>query len=184
MDNTGADPFSDLEKPKGPSPFAVGFDRSSGEPMVYGGLFMGGLLVVASIAGDMPVMALLALAPLAVAFWHYPMLDRRVPQLGANADGLFVERIGFIDWASIRKFELRRTAVRNIQLARLEVSLTRPLADAVSGPEIFPVWKKVMMRNWSARREADGTDTLVIRLDTLDANPEQVLDRVRSFRNV
>ena len=184
MTNTDADPFGDLEKPKGPSPFAVGFDRSNGDALVFGGLFMGGLLVLVSVVADIPVMALFALAPLAVAFWHYPMLDRRVPQIGANADGFFVERIGFIDWASVRKFDLRRTAVRNIQLVRLEVSLTRPLADAVSGPQIFPFWKKVMMRNWSTRREADGTDTLVIQLHTLNADPDQVLDRLRTFRNV
>ncbi|WP_346910434.1 hypothetical protein [uncultured Roseibium sp.] len=184
MSKTDSDPFSDLEKPKGPSPFAIGFNRSNGDPMVYGGLFVGAFLVIASIVADMPELALIALAPLAVAFWHYPMLDRRVPQLGANADGFFVERIGFIDWASIRKLELRRTAVRNIQLASLEVSLTRSLADAVTGPQIFPVWKKVMMRNWSTRREADGTDTLVIRLHTLSADPEQVLAQLRTFRNV
>ncbi len=184
MSNSDADPFSDLEKPMGPAPFAIGFDRSSGDAMVFGGLFLGAVMVVVSIAADMPVMALIALAPLAVAFWHYPMLDRRVPQIGANADGFFVERIGFIDWASIRKFELHRTAVRNIQLARLEVSLTRPLADAVSGPQIFPVWKKVMMRSWKTRREADGTDTLVIQLHTLAADPEQILDRLRAYRNV
>lgn len=184
MNNTDSDPFGDLEKPKGPSPFAIGFDRSNGDGLVFGGLFIGALLVVSSIAADMPVMALVALAPLAVAFWHYPMLDRRVPQIGANADGLFVERLGFIDWASIRTFELRRTAVRNIQLAKLEVALTRPLADAISGPQIYPVWKKVMMRNWSSRHESDGSDTLVIQLHTLAADPDQILDRLRAFRNV
>jgi hypothetical protein len=184
MSNADSDPFGDLEKPKGPSPFAIGFNRSNGEPLVYGGLFVGAFLVIASIVTNMPELALIALAPLAVAFWHYPMLDRRVPQIGANADGFFVERIGFIDWASVRNFELRRTAVRNIQLARLEVTLTRPLADAIAGPQIFPVWKKVMMRNWSVRREADGTDTLVIQLHTLSADPEQVLDQLRAFRKV
>jgi len=184
MSNTDADPFSDLEKPKGPSPFAVGFNRTNGDAMVFGGVFLGGLLVLVSAVAGMPVMALIALAPLAIAFWHYPMLDRRVPQIGANADGLFVERIGYIDWASVRKFELRRTAVRSIQLARLEVSLTRPLADAISGPQIFPVWKKAMMHNWKTRREADGTDTLIVQLHTLTADPDQVLAQLRTFRNV
>lgn len=85
-----------------PVPFTVGFNRSQSESIVYGSLILGILFAVIGIVGNLPLLALAALAPLAIAFWHYPMIEKGKPQLGANEDGLYVERIGFIDWAAIR----------------------------------------------------------------------------------
>lgn len=181
---TGApDPFVD-EAPPGPQPFAVGFRRSSGEALVYGGLLAGAGLLIPGIAFGHQLLSAFAIVPLLVAFWHYPMIDRGYPQLGASAEGLFVERIGFIDWASIRSLELRRTAVRNIELITLAVSLTRPVEEAVSKPQAFPLWKSIMMRNWSARAQPDGNALLLVRLDTLAGSAEDILSRLRTYRQV
>ena len=87
-----------------PVPFTVGFNRSQSESIVYGSLILGILFAVIGIVGNLPLLALAALAPLAIAFWHYPMIEKGKPQLGANEDGLYVERIGFIDWAAAADF--------------------------------------------------------------------------------
>ncbi|WP_417685234.1 hypothetical protein [Roseibium sp.] len=181
--NTAADPFSDLEA-KGPAPFAIGYIKSSGEALVFGGILFGVGFLVLGLFGDMRPLVFLSIVPLAVSFWHYPMIDTKDPQLGANDDGLFVERLGFIDWASIRHMELSRTAVRSIELVALEVDLTRPLAEAVHKKQMFPLWKSAMTRNWRASRQADGTDHLTIQLNTLAGKPEHILARLRAYRQV
>ena len=59
-----------------PVPFTVGFNRSQSESIVYGSLILGILFAVIGIVGNLPLLALAALAPLAIAFWHYPMIEK------------------------------------------------------------------------------------------------------------
>lgn len=180
----GADPFDGMNEDEGPRPFAIGFDKASGDSLVFGGVLVGALFVFISFSLNQPFLAVGALIPLGVAFWHYPMIDRRTPQFGASSDGLFVDRLGFIDWAEIAKFELQHSSVRNIRLVRLEVSLHRPLKDTAIKRQVFPLWKSVMTRCWSLRRDEDGSEKLVVQLHLLTKDPDQVLARLRAFRNV
>ena len=183
MTSGAPDPFFD-EEPKGPEPFAVGFRRSSGEAIVYGGLLIGaGMLLPALLTGHQ-ILAACALVPLLTAFWHYPMIDRSHPQLGANGDGLFVERLGFLDWSTIGSLELQRTAVRNIELVTLAIGLNRPVEQAVAKRQAFPLWKNLMLKNWSARSLDDGNALLLVRLDTLTGKPDDILSRIRAYRPV
>ena len=134
--------------------------------------------------GGLPLLALASLAPFGIAYWHYPMIEKGKPQLGANEEGLYVERIGFIDWAAIRMTDVKRTSVRNIELVRLDVLLTRSLDDAVTKAQTFPVWKKFMMRNWKRTPREHGRELLAINLHTLAADPEEILSRIRAFKFV
>jgi len=172
------------ENPNGPKPFAIGYIRSTGEALVIGGLFFGFGFVVLGLFGGVKPLAALAIVPLLVSFWHYPMIDRSQPQLGANEQGLFVERIGFIDWASIDQMTLHQSSVRSIELVGLEISLTSALPDAVNEKHMFPLWKSVMTRNWKLSRQADGTDHLTIKLNTLAGDPEEILQRLQAYRPV
>jgi hypothetical protein len=167
-----------------PVPFTVGFNRSQSEGLVYGSLLLGLLFAAIGIAGGMPLLTVAALAPLAIAYWHYPMIERGKPQLGANEEGLYVERIGFIDWAAIRMTDVKRTSVRNIELVRLDVLLTRPLDDALTRSQSFPIWKKFMMRNWKRTPREHGRELIAINLHTLAADPDEILERIRAFKLV
>lgn len=175
-----ADPFDKTET-KGPEPFAIGFDKSSGESLVYGSLILGVIFLAVSFAAGMPLMSLAAVVPLCIAFWHYPMIEKKQPQLGANTDGLFVERIGFIDWAAIRSIDLKRSSVRSIELVTLNVLLTRPLNAAIAKKQTYPVWKRLMMRNWTTTTREHGRDLLAIQLHTLTRDPDQILDRIKAY---
>lgn len=167
-----------------PVPFTVGFNRGQSEGIVYGSLLLGILFAVIGIVGGLPLLAVAAIAPLGIAYWHYPMIEKGRPQLGANEDGLYVERIGFIDWAAIRMTDVKRTSVRNIELVRLDVLLTRPLDNAVTKSQTFPVWKKFMMRNWKRTPREHGRELIAINLHTLAADPEEILSRIRAFKFV
>jgi hypothetical protein len=167
-----------------PTPFTVGFNRGQSEGIVYGCALLGVLFAVIGLVGDLPLLALAGAAPLAMAYWHYPMIEKGKPQLGANEEGLYVERIGFIDWAAIRMTDVKRTSARNMELVRLDVLLTRPLENAVTKAQSFPLWKKFMMRNWKRTPREHGRELIAINLHTLAADPDEILSRIRAFKFV
>lgn len=184
MTNAQPDPFANLEAGLRAEPFAVGFRKSDGEALVYGTLLLGAILVITGIFAAMPLISAAALVPLSIAFWHYPMLDKSVPQLGANKDGLFVERLGFIDWGAISALSVNRSSVRSIQLAHLDITLTRPVKDALAKPQTFPFWKRLMMRNWTVQANLEAADRIRIQLHPLNADPGDVVARIKAFRPV
>jgi hypothetical protein len=167
-----------------PVAFTVGFNRGQSEGLVFGSLLLGIMFVVTGLVGELPLLAIAGLAPLGIAYWHFPMIEKGRPQLGASEDGLYVERIGFIDWAAIRMTDVKRTSVRNMELVRLDVLLTRSLDDAVSKAQTFPVWKRFMMRNWKRTPREHGRELIAINLHTLAADPEEILSRIRAFKFV
>ena len=177
------DKNEDVEKPA-PVPFTVGFNRSQSEGIVYGSVLLGIAFAVIGGIGGIPLLALASLAPFGIAYWHFPMIEKGKPQLGANEEGLYVERIGFIDWAAIRMTDVKRTSVRNIELVRLDVLLTRPLENAVTKAQACPLWKKFMMRNWKRTPREHGRELIAINLHTLAADPDEILSRIRAFKFV
>jgi hypothetical protein len=166
-----------------PAPFAIGFNRNNGESFVYGCLVFGILISVVGVAAQVPYLALGSVIPVGIAYWHYPMIEKGLPQLGANSSGLFVERIGQISWSAIRDIKLKQTSVRNIMLFRLEVLLNRPVEDAVTQAHTFPLWKNFMMRNWKKTRQKDGETLIAIDLHTLTGDPDDILSRIRAFKS-
>lgn len=180
---TEADQPEENSKPV-PMPFTVGFNHGQSAGIVYGSALLGVLFAVIGLVAGLPLLALAGLAPLAMAYWHYPMIEKGKPQLGANEEGLYVERIGFIDWAAIRMTDVKRTSARNMELVRLDVLLTRPLENAVSKAQSFPLWKKFMMRNWKRTPREHGRELIAINLHTLAADPDEILSRIRAFKFV
>ncbi|MEI2386544.1 hypothetical protein [Breoghania sp. JC706] len=168
------DPFEDLR----PRPFSTGYRPGSGEGPVYGGL-AGAVLAgfLAAYWGDPRLYVLTALG-LILSFYFFPLVELRRPQLGANDDGLFISGIGFIAWAEISHLELFNTAVRQIQLSTLIVTLHRPLEDAVAKPEKTAWYRALMARPY--RRKGDTR--IDIPLHPLKGTPEEILGRLQAYR--
>ncbi|PVB62993.1 hypothetical protein [Labrenzia sp. 011] len=165
-------------------PFTVSFNRSQSEVIFYGCLVLGVVFAAISAFTGIYLLAMAAAAPIVIAYWHYPMIERGKPQLGANEEGLYVERIGFIDWSAIRMTDVKRKTVRNVEQVRLDVLLTRPLDNAVTRAQSAPFWKKYMKRNWKRSRREHGRELIAIDLHTLAADPDEILDRIRAFKFV
>lgn len=179
--NSSETNIEDTDKPA-PMPFTVGYERNNSEAIVFGCLIFGVLFLIVGVVGKVPLLAIAGIAPLATAYWHFPMIDKGRPQLGANEDGLYVERIGFIDWGAIRMAEINRSKARNIDQVKLNVLLTRPITDAVSKAQQTPLWKKFMMRNWKRSPREHGRELVAINLHTLAADPDEILNRIRAFK--
>lgn len=171
------------EKPA-PSPFTIGYERRNSEVIVYGCAFVVLMFTVIGVVTGTYLLLFAALGPAAIAYWHFPMLERHRPQLGANEDGLFVDRIGFIDWSAIRMIDVNRTKVRSNTLVKLNILLTRPLENAVTQGQHTPFWKKFTARNWKRSKREHGRELIAINLHTLVGNPDEVLSRIRSFKFV
>lgn len=176
-------PAEEAEKPA-PLPFTVGYKRGSGEVTVFGNLALGAIFISTGFLTGLPLLSVAGLAPIAYAYRSYPMLEAGRPQLGANADGLYIDRIGFIDWKAIRMTEIGQNPKETKDRVLLNVLLTRPTGDAVTKAQKIPVWKKYMMRNWKRSQREHGRELIAVNLQTLDADPDDILSRIRTFKRV
>ncbi len=159
-------------------PFAVGYRKGAGEGLVYGGIVAALLAGFVAAYNEEPGLYVISVLALMMSFYYFPLIEKGQPQLGANADGLFVRGIGFIDWAEIAQLEVFKSAVRSIRLSTLIVHLRRPLDDVVAKPEKAPWWRSLMARPY--RRK--GEDRLEIALHPLQGVPDEVLERLKAFR--
>jgi len=172
-DPAGADP-----EPV-PRSFAVGYNPMAGEMFVYGGAVLVVIGCIVTVVQGNPVALLLSLIGLGSTVYYRPLIEARRPQLGANMQGLYVERIGIVGWRAVTGLEMTETFIRNMRFAKLVVTLKVPLEQAVVEPEQFPAWRRYTSRNWTQKG-----DRLEIKLDTLKADPEVVMRRVRAFHRM
>jgi hypothetical protein len=170
------DPWADEDS--GPKPFAVGYRKGSGEGLVYGGLFIAAIGAMAFLAGSGAGFLVVTAAGLVATFHFYPLVEAGRPQLGANDDGLFIEGIGFIDWAEIAELELFRTSVRSIMMTNLIVTLARPLGDAVIKREKQEWWRVLTTRCY----KPTAPQQLLIPLHPLQGEPDEIFKRLRAYR--
>lgn len=171
-----ADPWQ--QDPSGPRPFAVGYRKSAGESLVYGGLFLAAVGAAAFALGANPGFLLLAAAGAGSSVHFMPLIERKRPQLGASVDGLYVRGIGFIAWQEIAGFDLFTTSVRSIEMHTLIIELVRPLEEAAVREESRSPWRALMARCYRRR----GPKRLEVPLHTLNGPPGEILARLRDFR--
>lgn len=176
---TVPDSFDDGAPEPMPKAFAVGYDLRSGEALVYGGavlIIIGSLVTI--VRGE-PFALVLSLVGLGAVFYFRPLVETRRPQLGANMQGLYVERIGVIGWGAIAELDVFETNLRTMHFTKLIVRLASPLEQAVVEPEPVPWWRHWMSRNWVLKG-----DRLEIKLDTLKAEPGAVVRRLKAFHRL
>ncbi|MDQ0314356.1 hypothetical protein [Amorphus orientalis] len=175
---------ADEENLDGPVPmpkaFAVGFDSNAGEALVYGGATLIVIGSLVTVVRGQPAALVLSLIGLCSTVYFRPLIEAKRPQLGANMQGLYVERIGIIGWSAIAEIDVFETSLRTMNFSKLIVRLAVPLEKAIVVPETVPWWRRLMSRNWSRK----GPDRLDIKLDTLSADPAVVVRRVKAFHRV
>ncbi|MDJ0932373.1 hypothetical protein [Breoghania sp.] len=113
-----------------------------------------------------------------MSFHYFPLVETKRPQLGTNDDGLFVSGIGFIAWAEIARLELFNSAVRQIRLSTLIITLHRPLEEVVAKPEKVAWWRLLMARAYHRK----GKTTLRVPLHSLRGAPDEILMRLQAYR--
>ena len=167
------DPFEGAR----PRPFATGYRSGTGEGPVYGGLVAAVLTGFLAAYWGEPRLYVLTVLALILSFYFFPLVEIRRPQLGANDDGLFIAGIGFIAWAEIAHLELFNSAVRQIRLSTLIVTLHRPLEEAVAKPESTAWYRALMTRAYTRK----GDKCLKVPLHPMKGTPEEIFGRLQAY---
>lgn len=172
----GGEPGPGGGGPTGPRAFAVGYRKNSGDMMVYGGGALTLVGVLATVINAQPAFMLVSLAGTGSAFYFWPTLDVRRPQLGADARGIYVARVGLIRWDAVADWRVERRALRTMRLATLEIRLARPLPEALEAAEVVPMAERL-----TARNEKVSGETIRVTLHTLAMPDDEIEARLAAL---
>ncbi|MEM9222012.1 MAG: hypothetical protein AAGB11_06370 [Pseudomonadota bacterium] len=176
MDATPAGGGPGRKEPGAPKAFAVGYRPHTGDMMVYGGGALTLVGVLATVVQGSPVFLLASLAGSVSALYFQPTLDVHAPQLGADAKGLFIARVGIIPWDHVAELRVERRALRTMHLSTLVVRTIGPVYEAVSAPDTLP-----LLRRFSARNANVSGDTARVTLHTLALSTEAIELRLHAL---
>jgi hypothetical protein len=146
--------------------------------MVYGGGAMTVVGVLAAALNSAPAFLVASVVGTLSAYYFAPLVETRVPQLGANAEGIYVGRIGVVAWDAVRAIRVERRALRTMRLATLVVELDRPLREAVAIPDRVSLARRLTVRPARVR----GT-TIRVDLHALAMPPDAVEARLLAIRD-
>ncbi len=178
MSQFDLDPWQ--EKQSSAEPFTLGYQKGTGEPVVYGSLLLGAALLGAGIVNSSLIPALASLPVFLSVLWHYPFIDNR-PQLAANETGLYLDRLGVLRWSAIADLSLYKTAVRTMEFNQLHIKLKGPVEDCLVQREPRSVLRGAMRKNWRLKQARSSAPVLDVDLHLLACAPETLLQRTRQF---
>lgn len=166
-----------------PGALATGYQRQSGEMMVYGGTFFGLFFLLGATMSGEVTLFVLAILMLGAAFYFFPMIRGERAQLRVEARGLYLDGMGWLPWTGIRDVRMFDRAVRTIRNAHLELTLAGPIEDIVRQEDKQDPLRDMMTKIWTLRRHADasGGHHVLVRLEPLKATPEEILAAIRRY---
>lgn len=170
-----SNPFD--ESPDAPRSLGVNYVSGAGDMMVYGGVVVIALGVLAFIVQGNPVFLLMCPIGFAVSAYFYPLIEKGVVRIGADNRGLFFEGLGIVPWDAINAVHHQQRALRTLRLHTLYVELTGKPADVVVDPSPLPAWKQFMARAWKNH----GT-VITAELHPLAKDPVELVNRLLAFR--
>lgn len=157
--------------------FASCFHPRTGESLVTGATFFGGLMIFAGLVRGEPALFGLALIPFAVALHNYPMSRQDLVQLLADEEGLWLDGLGLLPWSEIQRIDYRESYIRNLSNATLEVITMRPWKEVrvkTKGGLPLRGLMAVSWRNMEAKH-------VRVRLQGLKENPPEIREAVLYF---
>ncbi|MEX0838645.1 MAG: hypothetical protein WD034_03860 [Parvibaculum sp.] len=162
-----------------PATLTVSYAREKGEGIVYGGVLIAGVLVLHAIARAPTIATLGTLLVLYVALYHWPYVRRDRRAMEISPVGLVIDRLGRLPWNAISGMEVINRYLRTIRNAELRIDLRRPLETAVEdAAQVHPL-RRLMYRCW----RKTGPQQITVKLNTLDAKPEQIRAAIAQYAN-
>jgi hypothetical protein len=170
------DLFTD-QPPDAPRSLGVNYISSAGDMMVYGGVVVAALGVLAFLTQGNPVFLLMCPLGLVLSAYYYPLIEKGVVRLGADRHGLFFEGLGIVPWEAIKAVHHQQRALRTLRLHTLFVELTGAPGEVVTDPSPLPAWKRFMAKAWKSH----GT-VITAELHPLAKDPVELVDRLLAFQ--
>lgn len=171
-----ANPFDDTAT-DAPRSLGVNYVSGAGDMMVYGGVVVVALGVLATFVQGNPVFLTMCPIGLSVSAYFYPLIEKGVVRLGADQRGLFFEGLGIVPWQAIKAVHHQQRALRTLRLHTLYVELNGTPADVVIEPSPAPFWKQFMAKAWKSH----GT-VITAELHPLAKDPVELVNRLLAFK--
>ena len=160
------------EAEAGASGFTVGYARGKGTFRVIITAALAIVFAGATITTGSNLTLLLATFFAIAAFYFFPLLETGKARFGASEYGIFIEGFGVIAWRSVSGIRLATRAVRSIIIHELEITLSRPLGQAVIADwRKMPTHRLLMRLPW---RMPDD-HTILIDLEPFSGRPEAIV---------
>ncbi len=164
-----------------PNEFTVCYGSGRGDFRVYVTGFIGLACIIFFVVSGEPLGLALALPFLCAAFYFFPLLEKKVPRLGANQYGIFIDGFGLIDWRSIKEIAVKTYAVRSIRNEQLTIELSRSVEQSlIKDWRDVPIYRLLMKLPWNLK----GERTIVIVLEPFSVNSEEILSTLRRMKDV
>lgn len=160
-----------------PRSLGVNYLSGSGDMMVYGGVVVFALGVLAFFVQGNPVFLAMCPIGLVVSAYFYPLIEKGVVRLGADQRGMYFESIGIVPWEAITAVHHQQRALRTLRLHTLFVELTGAPKDVISEPDPAPFWKQFM-----AKAAKSHGSVVTVELHPLAKDPVELVNRLLAFR--
>ena len=161
--------------------FTVCYGSDRGDFRFFVSALIGSVSVIVLVVAGQPLALAVALLFLGSAYYHFPLVEKKVPRLGASQYGIFVDGFGIIDWRAVADIEIRTYAVRSIENKELVIELNRDVdAALISDWRKLPIYRLLMKLPWRLRDER----VLSVQLEPFSINKDKLLEtlqRMRSF---
>ncbi len=154
--------------------YTVAYDQDDIHFPIYVMTAIAVALFVAGVVKGLPLLAVVALLPAAVAYYNLPLIEGGRPRLGSGQYGLFIEGLGLVSWRAIDSVTTVETVMRGVTSRELHIALRKPLAEALLVDwRRRPLARRFMRLPWRMDANVIG-----IPLDILDRPADEIAETV------
>lgn len=159
-----------------PQGFTVGYAKGKGTFRVFIASALAIMFAGATIHTGSNIAMVLAAFFAVAAFYFFPLIETHRPRLGAGEYGVFIEGFGVIAWRSISDIRLSSRAIRSILVQELQITLSRPLSQAVIADwRDLPYHRLLMRLPWRMPND----NTVSVDLEPFAGDPETIVAEIR-----
>ncbi len=159
--------------------FTVCYGSDRGDFRFFVSALIGCVSVLVFLVVGQPLALATALLFLCSAYYHFPLVEKKVPRIGASQYGIFVDGFGIIDWRAVKDIEIRTYAVRSIENKELIIELNRDVdAALISDWRKLPVHRLLMKLPWRLRDDR----VLSVLLEPFAVDKDKLLETLQQMR--
>lgn len=160
--------------------YTIGYNQEEVHFPIYAMTALAVALLLAGVFKGIPILAVVALLPAAVAYYNLPLLESGRPRIGSGQYGLFIEGLGLISWRAVESIETLELVERTGTSLDLIIALKKPVPEALLADwRSRPILRRPMRLPW---RLASKTE-IRIPLDVLDRPAAEIKETfVRMWR--
>jgi len=160
--------------------YTIGYDQEDIHFPIYAMTAFAVLLVLGGVLKGVPLLAVIAILPAAVAYYNLPLIESGRPRIGSGQYGLFIEGLGLVSWRAVDSIETIELVERGGTTHDLIINLKKPVSEALLADwRSRPLLRRPMRLPWRLESKTE----IRIPLDVLDRPSAEIKETfVRMWR--